>query len=329
MFQSGDLVTCIKEFNSCGQIFPVGTVFKISSFIKGEFQPFGTIFWLPNDHFEKLIKESECKSQSATASFVPRFKKDDKFRRSKEYCDRNWYSDSMHKEVLVAKHDSYIESDKEFVYDKTNGFRWLVEDVEAVTFEPTFKKGDIVYRTKEYCKKIGLRDYYLTEPITLECDSYIDTDGIEKIWSKETAAHPINMFTKDKPVPPFVPKIKKGDKIRRTEKQQKELKNNSNAKEILIAKEDSKLNDTKIEIVETTKYPKYYWRVDDQVELVPFEPTYKKDDILRFGDFVYIVTKDSEMRDNIEYVTLQFPLDKPWENRVNNLAVHTLYRPVA
>ena len=326
MFKSGDLVTCIKEFNSCGQIFPVGTVFKISSLIKGEFQPFGTIFWLPNDHFEKLIKESECKSQSGMASFIPKFKKGDRFKRTKEYCDKHDFRSShIRTDIFIASKDSYLKNGLERVEAAGCSTYWLVTAVEPVLFEPFLKQGDIVYRNKTYCDKVGLSDYWLSHPVEITSNSYIDSEGIEKVWTIDTAVQPITMFTKDKPVPPFVPKIKKGDKIRRTEFQRR---TGMDSDEILIAKEDSFLDDSRVERIYDTKYSTYAWRVDNQIELVPFEPTFKKDDILKFGNYVYIVTKDSEMRNSIEYVNLKYPLQNITEHNITSLDKHILYRPV-
>jgi hypothetical protein len=198
---------------------------------------------------------------------------------------------------------------------------WRVEDVEKVTFEPTLKKGDLVYRTKEYCKRMDFEEGLTNVSVKLTSDSYLGGDGIEYISDVTFYCMPISDLSKTKP---FTPKIKKGDKVHRTAKQRRE---GVNCDEILIASEDSKLNDNQVEVVVTTKYLNYYWRVDDQIELVPFEPTYKKDDVLksRYSN-LYLVARDSyiSQTDGKEYVELYGIGLYP----VSNLD-YQLYRPVS
>lgn len=282
--------------------------------------------WLSKSHFEKLIKESECKSQSAMASFVPKFKKGDKFKRTKKYCDNHNFKSNLCDQVLIATKDSFIENGQERVESAGYGNYWLVTAVEPVPdFIPTFKRGDIVYRTKEYCKKIGLSDYWLSQPIEITENSYVEGDGIEKVWTIDTEVQPITMFTKDKPVPPFMPKIKKGDKIRRTEFQRR---TGMDCDEILIAKEDSYL-DGQSEKVYDTKYSTYAWIVDKQIELVPFEPTFKKDDVLKKYNYLYLVYSDSYMKNGIEHILLKFNDGSPVEYVVSHISDYALYHLVS
>lgn len=76
--------------------------------------------------------------------FTPKFRKGDKVRQTKEYCDQCFITGDERTKILTIREDSHISGDSEICYTEERAGWFYITNLEFIPFEPALKKGQII-----------------------------------------------------------------------------------------------------------------------------------------------------------------------------------------